>query len=1361
MGFFKSKNANGNEEQSPNDLENPLPRKKRSSALQNSRGSSGAPLGRTGSGRSVSASAKTIKVGSTLRTSFGGSQNTMTTKNSSSRTQTVNNSFDKIKATFNGDLSFRSFVSDLDLESPEMTPIGESSEDELKRIAGLLPLQDTEGSSDLYPSADFTLISAENQNCGNSKFSGANASKGSRSRSLVEDNASSAEFYDNVSLAGASVMMDKNRAENVGRSGTRFVYIVLLITGIIVSVMINLFARNYEYKNFELEFRSLARETADLAETNAEHTFSQLQTLATTVTSEGLLERERLRAINHKNYSDLEGSWPNVTIPHFDKRIDDFSESFGAIMLLYVPLVEAKDKDLWEMYANMHAPWEANLNDIHPIHTSLISSPSLNGNTNASVGDVISEESEMGDMNSTMGHAMNHTRDGSGRRRMGHDYSQGSNHSSTVDGFLKIHSCAHLDMDIAQERFFDVHEFEDEVLTDFGGFLNPQGLSAPIYQYGGPGHERTHNSYIALMDLMTHPIFKKEVIASIEYDVPVISEYMDVNFLLEGLSNVDPDDGNAASLLFNTDHSVYLNQGNNVADPDASNVTLPSIRSMTLHPVKDSFEPNATTTGFVVGVVPWHAFFKNVLKTATTGVTAGTTTVASDGEKKEVNGIVVVVTSDCGSVFTFVLNNRDQTTEVRLGDWTEQYENFQHLNHTSKFFWKEHAKGRSKHCHFDLKIYPNAEFRSEYREGSVIIYSSIVGGIFLFTALLFACYDHFIFKGQQHIVNEASGMVVQNARRAAKNERGKPKFFSQLIACLWNAVVQLSPYFSPADLNDFIAHEVRNPLAAAISACSFVSSAIIEDQEQGKKGDSINGEEERVALIASEEKRKEVQDDIQIIDSSLHFINDLLRNMLDIQRAGSNQINVERKPTNIMDDIFKPVQAMLHLRDSPFKITMEVDSGLHSGDGEDDNQLVVMTDSMRLKQVLLNLVRNATKFVEKGFIRCSANVNPLNGLVELRVDDSGPGIPPEKRSRVFGKFQQSLDLLQQGTGIGLSLCKKMITMMGGSLFIDEDYNSGIEGCRGTRFVIQLNIAPLQLNEMVFEPEMPAHERARLRRRHLLACTETSNTAEYSQPLPIEKQTSSLGSSTREISFKDESEEVIFLQELDDKPTIPADDDVKLTEMEEAVDMEQEANMLPLPTALQLAPAGDAIPSLPSDIPDEDQSGKLTELPKNLSVLFVDDDMVLRKLFSRTLRKINPTWKCKEASSGEMAIELISSNAECSQGFQDEHDEVKREEGDCGFDLIFMDQYMASVQKQLLGTETVRKIRANGFQRPIICGLSANDVEVAFYHAGSDAFMFKPFPCKKDELEKELLKVLNSRENSFLTSKEEGIATGVA
>jgi DNA-binding response OmpR family regulator len=66
----------------------------------------------------------------------------------------------------------------------------------------------------------------------------------------------------------------------------------------------------------------------------------------------------------------------------------------------------------------------------------------------------------------------------------------------------------------------------------------------------------------------------------------------------------------------------------------------------------------------------------------------------------------------------------------------------------------------------------------------------------------------------------------------------------------------------------------------------------------------------------------------------------------------------------------------------------------------------------------------------------------------------------------------------------------------------------------------------------------------------------------------------------------------------------------------------------------------------------------------------------------------------------------------------------------------MDQYMASTEKQLLGTETTRELRAKGVTCKI-CGLSANDVEKAFMSAGADAFMSKPITCEKEELEREL------------------------
>jgi CheY-like chemotaxis protein len=67
-----------------------------------------------------------------------------------------------------------------------------------------------------------------------------------------------------------------------------------------------------------------------------------------------------------------------------------------------------------------------------------------------------------------------------------------------------------------------------------------------------------------------------------------------------------------------------------------------------------------------------------------------------------------------------------------------------------------------------------------------------------------------------------------------------------------------------------------------------------------------------------------------------------------------------------------------------------------------------------------------------------------------------------------------------------------------------------------------------------------------------------------------------------------------------------------------------------------------------------------------------------------------------------------------------------------YDLIFMDQHMASTEKQMLGTETVRALRAKGFKNTI-CGLSANDVEQTFVSAGAD-FLLKPIPCDRSRLE---------------------------
>ena len=128
----------------------------------------------------------------------------------------------------------------------------------------------------------------------------------------------------------------------------------------------------------------------------------------------------------------------------------------------------------------------------------------------------------------------------------------------------------------------------------------------------------------------------------------------------------------------------------------------------------------------------------------------------------------------------------------------------------------------------------------------------------------------------------------------------------------------------------------------------------------------------------------------------------------------------------------------------------------------------------------------------------------------------------------------------------------------------------------------------------------------------------------------------------------------------------------------------------------------------------------TELPDHMNVLFVDDDAILRKLFSRSVKRVAPNWTMKEASNGESALQLL--------------DKGHR------FDLIFVDQYMASIDKQMLGTETILEMRAQGVTCRLF-GLSANDLEDEFIASGADGFVIKPFPTETDALKSELLRAV--------------------
>jgi signal transduction histidine kinase len=103
-----------------------------------------------------------------------------------------------------------------------------------------------------------------------------------------------------------------------------------------------------------------------------------------------------------------------------------------------------------------------------------------------------------------------------------------------------------------------------------------------------------------------------------------------------------------------------------------------------------------------------------------------------------------------------------------------------------------------------------------------------------------------------------------------------------------------------------------------------------------------------------------------------------------------------------------------------------------------DPDLVVLADRQRLQQVLLNLVGNALKFTATGGVTVTAA--PENGHVVFTVRDTGCGIPAEQQALLFGKFMR-LDSRptapEDGVGLGLSICRELVTLMGGQIALSS------------------------------------------------------------------------------------------------------------------------------------------------------------------------------------------------------------------------------------------------------------------------------------------------------------------------------------
>ncbi len=207
-----------------------------------------------------------------------------------------------------------------------------------------------------------------------------------------------------------------------------------------------------------------------------------------------------------------------------------------------------------------------------------------------------------------------------------------------------------------------------------------------------------------------------------------------------------------------------------------------------------------------------------------------------------------------------------------------------------------------------------------------------------------------------------------------------------------------------------MSHELRTPLNAIIGF-----SQVLRDEMVG----SVN------------DKQAEYLDDIT---SSGNHLLSLINDVLDLAKVEAGQVELEVHPFSLREALERGV-VMVRER--------ATEEGVRVAFAADPEVDVVDGDERRIKQVIFNLLSNAVKFTPAGG-EVDVSATRVNGEVRVSVADTGPGVAPEDRDRIFEEFQQSESGvgLREGTGLGLSLSKRYVELHGGRIWLESELGHG-------------------------------------------------------------------------------------------------------------------------------------------------------------------------------------------------------------------------------------------------------------------------------------------------------------------------------
>lgn len=178
-------------------------------------------------------------------------------------------------------------------------------------------------------------------------------------------------------------------------------------------------------------------------------------------------------------------------------------------------------------------------------------------------------------------------------------------------------------------------------------------------------------------------------------------------------------------------------------------------------------------------------------------------------------------------------------------------------------------------------------------------------------------------------------------------------------------------------------------------------------------------------LCANRREEHELQRDI--LRSAEHLLS-IVNDILDVAKIEAGKLRLYPESVDLKA-VFSEVRAVLGYQAEAKNLTL-VDETEH------EELPRVVGDRVRVRQVVINLVSNAVKFTETGWITLRVRQFPERGYLVVEVQDTGIGIPPEKQAPLFEKFRQvdsSFTRQHGGSGLGLAITRKLVEMMGGRI----------------------------------------------------------------------------------------------------------------------------------------------------------------------------------------------------------------------------------------------------------------------------------------------------------------------------------------